>query len=374
MVQFLDSLNDAVQQSFVGRYFEMEKRETTFTNELRGATATFMSMAYILAVNPRVLADSGGPCTEKGVGTDEFFGCLEDIKREYVTATALGSIIGCLSMGLLANLPIALAPGMGMNTYFTYSVVGFWGFGSVSYSAAITAVLIEGFIFFVLAVTGVRYFMIKLLPEPIRLATPPAIGAFLAHLGLQSANGLGVVVSDIATAVTLGGCQEQDRTKIVALTDACIADSNDCITSDAYTCDVLGGKMTSGPMWLGILGTAIIVIMLAYKKRSAFVCGIMFVTIVSWFRHTAVSYFPDTDEGDARFDYFRQVVRVEPLRMVVANYTGNLGEVFVAMITFLYVDFLDTTVSNESLFAMYFRYFVLLISSRLSLFRELSWL
>ena len=132
--------------------------------------------------------------------------------------------------------------------------------------------------------------------------------------------------------------------------------------------------MTSGPMWLGILGTAIIVIMLAYKKRSAFVCGIMFVTIVSWFRHTAVSYFPDTDEGDARFDYFRQVVRVEPLRMVVANYTGNLGEVFVAMITFLYVDFLDTTVSNESLFAMYFRYFVLLISSRLSLFRELSWL
>ena len=277
-------------------------------------------------------------------------------------------------MGLLANLPIALAPGMGMNTYFTYSVVGFWGFGSVSYSAAITAVLIEGFIFFVLAVTGVRYFMIKLLPEPIRLATPPAIGAFLAHLGLQSANGLGVVVSDIATAVTLGGCQEQDRTKIVALTDACIADSNDCITSDAYTCDVLGGKMTSGPMWLGILGTAIIVIMLAYKKRSAFVCGIMFVTIVSWFRHTAVSYFPDTDEGDARFDYFRQVVRVEPLRMVVANYTGNLGEVFVAMITFLYVDFLDTTVSNESLFAMYFRYFVLLISSRLSLFRELSWL
>ena len=230
-----------------------------------------------------------------------------------------------------------------MNAYFTYSVVGWRGTGSFSYEATVTAVMIEGIIFLLLAVTGARYAIIKLIPEPVKTATPAAIGAFLAHLGLQTAEGIGVVVSDIATAVTLGGCPEENRTPIVALTDSCRANTMTCVESDAYTCDDLGGVMTSGTAWLGILGLLIMAIMLAYKNNKAFVAGIGLITVISWFRNTAVTYFPDTDEGDARFDYFKQVVSIESLDKVLTPYTGELGEVGVALITFLYVDFLDTS-------------------------------
>jgi AGZA family xanthine/uracil permease-like MFS transporter len=108
-------------------------------------------------------------------------------------------MVACLIMGLWANLPIALSCGMGMNAYFTYNVVGFRGFGNVSYGAALVATLSEGIIFFVLSITGARHYIIKFIPEPVRLATPAAIGAFLAHLGLQTAEGLGIVVADVVS-------------------------------------------------------------------------------------------------------------------------------------------------------------------------------
>jgi len=249
-------------------------------------------------------------------------------------------------MGLTANLPIALSCGMGMNAYFTYSVVGFRGFGSISYQAALTAVIIEGCVFFVLAVTGARYAIIKLIPEPIRLATPAAIGCFLAHLGLQTAEGIGMVVSDTATAVTLGACPEDRRTPIVSFTEACQADTSMCVTGGAYTCDDLGGVMSSPTTWVGILGLMIMAIFLSYRKNYAFIIGIAFVTFISWFRKSAITYFPYTAAGDARFDYFKKVVSVEPLNLITGQFTDDLSqskEVFIAFLTFLYVDFLDTS-------------------------------
>ena len=234
---------------------------------------------------------------------------------------------------------------MGMNAYFTYSVVGWRGTGRVSYEAAVTAVMIEGAIFFVLAITGVRYAIIRLVPEPVKVATPAAIGAFLAHLGLQTAEGVGVVVSDIATAVTLGGCPEDKRTYIVAFTESCAADTTNCVVGDAYTCDDLGGVMSSATTWVGILGLMIMSILFAYRFRGAFVVGIGFITCISWFRGTAITYFPNTQEGDARFEYFKQVVSVEPLNMLLVPFTNELADVGVALVTFLYVDFLDTSVS-----------------------------
>mmetsp|Transcript_5420 Transcript_5420/g.7100 ORF Transcript_5420/g.7100 Transcript_5420/m.7100 type:complete len:562 (-) Transcript_5420:65-1750(-) len=346
IMPFLDNLNDAVGNSFVGRFFEFEKRGATFSKELAGATATFLTLAYILAVNPRILADSGGPCVPDpengGIFGAAYEACLEDIKREYITATAIGSMVGCLLMGLFANLPIALAPGMGMNAYFTYSVVGWRGTGNVSYEAAVTAVMIEGAIFFVLAVTGARYAIVKLIPEPVRIATPAAIGAFLAHLGLQTAEGIGAVVSDIATAVTLGGCPEDKRTPIVAYDDLC-KNAGICVFSDAYTCDVNGGVMTSGMTWVGLLGMMIIAIALAYKSNLAFVYGISLVTFISWFRGTAITYFPDTDAGDDRFDYFKKVVDIAPLNLILTPFTSDLSGAGLALFTMLYVDFLDTS-------------------------------
>ena len=189
------------------------------------------------------------------------------------------------------------------------SIVGWRGTGSISYEAAVTAVMIEGAIFLCLALSGARYAIVRLIPEPVRLSTPAAIGAFLAHLGFQTAEGLGVVVSDIATAVTLGACPVSNRVPVVALTDACAENSLQCVQSDAYVCLNDGGVMTSATTWVGILGTALILVFLAYKVRSAFIIGIAFVTFISWFRDTSITYFPDSDIGNERFDYFKKVVK-----------------------------------------------------------------
>ena len=343
-MKFLDDLNTKVGESKIGKFFELEGRKSTFTTEIKAGTATFLTMAYILAINPRILADSGGSCVapDGNIFAPEYEECLEELKRQYVTATAIGSMVGCILMGLLSNLPIALAPGMGMNAYFTYNVVGWRGTGGVAFDAALTAVLIEGAIFFVLAVTGIRFTIAKLIPEPIKLATAPAIGAFLAHLGFQTAEGLGIVVADIATAVTLGGCPPEFRTPLVAYDDACAIDGI-CVISDSYTCDVLGGRMWSATTWVGIVGMLIMAIMLAYKKNSGIIVGIIFVTVISWFRNSAITFFPDTAAGDAKFEYFSKVVSIEPLDKLWVQYSGDLSGAGIALVTFFFIDFLDTT-------------------------------
>lgn len=341
----MESINEKVSASFIGKMFQLEERKTSFSVEFKAGTATFLTMAYILAVNPRILADSGGSCVppeDGGIFAPAYEECLEEIRRQYVTSTALCSFVACLLMGFLANLPIALAPGMGMNAYFTYGVVGWRGGGNVDYGAALTAVIIEGAIFLVLSLTGIRFTLTKLIPEPIKLATGPAIGAFLAHLGFQTAEGLGIVVSDIATAVTIGGCPEANRTPLVAYDDAC-ANDGICVTSDAYTCDNLGGKMTGGTTWIGLLGMMIMALMIAYKKNSGIIVGILFVTFISWFRFTPVSFFPDTPLGDSRFEYFTKIVSVEPMDLVTAQYSGDLASAAMALVTFFFIDFLDTT-------------------------------
>jgi hypothetical protein len=92
---FVDKVNDAIQDSVVGRFFKLEERKTNFFTEMRGGTATFMAMAYILAVNPSILADSGGPCEADDPNYNQ---CIEQIKREYVTGTAVAAMFGCLLM------------------------------------------------------------------------------------------------------------------------------------------------------------------------------------------------------------------------------------------------------------------------------------
>ena len=217
----------------------------------------------------------------------------------------------------------------------------------------------------------------------MRVATPAGIGAFLAHLGLQSAEGIGVVVGDIATAgeikqlasswskcthslakcicktVTLGGCPPEKQTKLVAYDNDC-AEFGICIPrcvlflvlldlyqipspcnqpkcidtqSDNYTCDVEGGVMSHARTWLGILGLMIIAVSLAYKSKMSFVYGVGFVTIISWFRGTAVTYFPYTEAGNARFDYFKQVVDVTGLDMIIAPFTSDLANAGLALFT-----------------------------------------
>ena len=107
-------INDAIQGSFIGKFFQLEERKTDFTTELKGALATFLTMAYILAVNPAILSDSGGPCIppDGNIFDPEYETCMFDVKKQYITATAIASMIGCFLMGFMANLPVALAPGV----------------------------------------------------------------------------------------------------------------------------------------------------------------------------------------------------------------------------------------------------------------------
>jgi adenine/guanine/hypoxanthine permease len=102
--------------------------------------------------------------------------------------------------------------------------------------------------------------------------------------------------------------------------------------------------MSSPTTWMGILGLMLMAILLAYKQNWSFIAGIGLVTVVSWFRDTSVTYFPDTPAGDARFEYFKQVVSIEKLDKVLAPFTNDLKNVGIALFTFLYVDFLDTSV------------------------------
>ncbi|KAF9601851.1 hypothetical protein IFM89_023616 [Coptis chinensis] len=202
-------LNEAVSNSKVGKYFKLEARKSSFTRELRAATATFLTMAYIITVNATILADSGGTCsitdctpltmhlsdpstphsslTYTMPGPDckikpnsGYMNCLSKIKKDLIVATALSSMIACFAMGILANLPLALAPGMGVNAYFAYNLVGFHGSGSIKYETALAVALVEGCAFLLIAAIGLRGKLARLIPRPVRLATAAGIGLFIA--------------------------------------------------------------------------------------------------------------------------------------------------------------------------------------------------
>jgi AGZA family xanthine/uracil permease-like MFS transporter len=356
----------------INNFFKIKERGSTILTEMRAGVATFMTMCYILAVNARLLADSGGPCECSAATADDFACvfydteyavCLENFRRQLVTVTALASFIACFLMGVGANLPFALAPGMGLNAYFTYDVVGFRGTGRIKWKIAMAAIFLEGIVFVVLTLTGLRIKFAKAIPSCIKYAMTGGIGFFLAHLGLQTAEGIGLVVTDVATGVTLGGCAPDKRSYAAYIGP----DGLPGPTADSYTCDVLGGKMESATTWLGISMVFLIAILLKRGISYAVIVGVTFATALSWFKNTNVSYFEDyvyplagsmqnstVLGGNYRYEYFKQVVRVEPMTLTAGQLDFGFnseqgGEVFLALFTFLYVDLLDTT---GTLFAM----------------------
>lgn len=162
------------------RFFQLKKRGTTIKTEIFAGITTFMAMAYILMVNAGMFAELG----------------VVSYNAIYIS-TAISAVIGTLLMGLLADLPLAQAPGMGLNAFFVYTVC--LGFG-LSYANSLVLVLIEGIIFVILTLTGIRAKIFDAIPEPVCMAIPAGIGLFIAFLGLQSA---GIVVSDTSTGVSL---------------------------------------------------------------------------------------------------------------------------------------------------------------------------
>lgn len=163
------------------KLFGFDSTNTTVRTEIVAGITTFLTMSYILAVNPSM------------------FGELDGMPAGSVfTSTALAAIIGCLAMAFIGKLPFGLSPGMGLNAFFVYSVCMGMGY---SWQFALTAVLIEGLIFIVLTLTNVREAIVNAIPMSLRNAIGAGIGLFIAFIGLKSA---GVVVDDGATLVALG--------------------------------------------------------------------------------------------------------------------------------------------------------------------------
>lgn len=170
--------------NFLDKTFKLTENKTTVRRELLAGLITFLTMSYILIVNPSILGATG---MDKGA---------------LFTATALATIIATLLMAILAKLPIAQAPGMGLNSFFAFSVVLGMGY---TWQFALTAVFIEGIIFILLTFFNVRELIVKSIPKVIKEAIPVGIGLFITLIGLKNA---GIVVASDATLVKLGDFSE----------------------------------------------------------------------------------------------------------------------------------------------------------------------
>lgn len=160
--------------------FKLKENKTTIRTEVAAGVTTFLTMAYIIFVNPTILSEAGVP----------FSGAL--------FATCVAAAVGSLAMGLIANYPFALAPGMGLNAYFTYSVVKVMGY---DWRVALGAVFISGVVFLILTMARIRAMIVDAIPMTMKTAVAAGIGLFIAFIGLKNA---GVIVASPATFVTLG--------------------------------------------------------------------------------------------------------------------------------------------------------------------------
>ncbi|SPO03734.1 related to permeases [Cephalotrichum gorgonifer] len=293
-------------------------------------------MAYVIAVVPSMVALTGGSCVCEGTaedptcaGDDEYALCVNVIKRDLVTATAAISALTSICMGLFANVPVGLAPGLGLVSYFTFGVVGVRGSGDVPYELALTATFVEGWIFFGLTMLGLRQWLAQAIPKSIKIATGVGIGMFLTMIGLTYAQGIGLIVGGTDTPLELAGCRPSDRSEL------------DGRCPDAT-------KMRNPTMWVGIFcGGFLIAVLTLYRIKGAVIIGTLFVSCISWPRATAITFFPDTASGDDSFQFFRQVVSCHGITKTlgvqqwdISGYGSKFGMV---LITLLYVDILDCT-------------------------------
>ena len=166
--------------SFVERFFKVREKGSTVRTELLAGMTTFIAMAYILFVNPNILADAGIP------------------KEAAIASTIWIAALASMAMGVFANYPVALAPGMGLNAFFAYYVCGVLG---LHWTVALGAVFFSGVLFLILTVSGIRQSIINAVPRDLKYAISVGIGLFIAFIGLK---GTGLIVENSATYVSLG--------------------------------------------------------------------------------------------------------------------------------------------------------------------------
>lgn len=206
----------------LSKLFGFDPSKHNIKTEVMAGITTFLTMAYILAVNPSIFSN----LADKGMDTNAVF-----------TATALAAIIGTLAMAIYAKKPFGLAPGMGLNAFFVFTVCLTMGY---SWQFALTAILIEGFIFVVLTLTKVRTLIVDAIPASVKRAIGAGIGLFIAFIGLKNA---GIIVESSATFVTIGTMTE--GTALLGVIGIVLT-------------SVLVIKNVPGSLLIGILATALI--------------------------------------------------------------------------------------------------------------------
>ena len=203
----------------LGKLFGFNPKETTVRTEIMAGITTFLTMAYILAVNPNILGETG---MDKGA---------------LFTTTVLMSALPTIFMALYAKLPLALAPGMGLNAFFAYTVCLIMGY---SWQFALTAVFLEGLAFILLTITNLREKIVEVIPPALKTAISAGIGLYIAFIGLKNAE---VIVDNPATLVSLG-------------------------------------KLTSGSGLLGVIGIGLTSILLVRNVKGALLIGILATTLI----------------------------------------------------------------------------------------------
>lgn len=275
-------------------FFKLKEKNTTVKTEVLGGLTTFMTMAYILAVNPSILSNAGMDA------------------EAVMIATCLASFIGTLAMALLANLPFALAPGMGLNAYFAFSVCLGMGY---SWQVALLAVFVEGVIFILLTLTNVREAIFNAIPMCLKKGVGAGIGLFVAFIGLQDAK---LVVKSDSTLVTYVSFRNMWHTAgIVAL--------------------------------VALIGVLLIVILEYKRVPGGILIGIVATWVLDMILETAGVYVPDPKAG-----FYSVIPSMHMTNFASLGKTfgaafdfGAFGDVkimdfIVIMFSFLFVDIFDT--------------------------------
>lgn len=256
----------------LNKFFKLDENKTTVKTEVLAGITTFMTMAYILAVNPDILSATGMD------------------KNAVFTATALSALVATLVMALVAKLPFALAPGMGLNAFFAFTVV--LGMGH-SWQFALTAVFLEGIIFILLTAFNIRELIVNAIPLPLKHAVSAGIGLFIAFIGLQNA---GVIVNNDAVLVGLG-------------------------------------DMGSAPVLIALGGVVLTGVLLALRVKGALLIGIFAATIAGL--PFGVTHVPEGSLVDA------------PPSLSPIFFKFEWSQIFtldmlIVLFTFLFVDMFDT--------------------------------
>jgi len=177
-------------------YFGFEEHGTTLRTEVLAGITTFLTMSYIVVVNPSILADNPEIPIQDGISVPGY--AYGEVVSMLAVVTIIAAATATLIMALYANRPFGQAPGLGLNAFFAFTVVGSLG---ISWQTALAAVVVEGIIFIVLTAIGAREYVIRAFPEPVKFAVGTGIGLFLTVIGLQA---MGIVVNDPETLVQLG--------------------------------------------------------------------------------------------------------------------------------------------------------------------------